>query len=110
MRHVAVNKLIVKEENNPSFFFKGETMSKIATLSEEDREELVKLYKEAQTTPVIALTTADMLSGRDWASQAWDRVRIKMDELGKKYGYNPRTVQVNNKTGEVFPNEERFNP
>lgn len=75
--------------------------AKVAQLSEEDRQELVKLYHEAQTTPVMALSAADMMGGRDWASQAWDCVREKMDELGKKYGYNPHTVEINQKTGEV---------
>jgi hypothetical protein len=84
-------------------------MKKIATLSEEDRQELVKLFEEAQTTPIIALSCADMLSGRDWASQAWDRLRAKMDELGKKYGYNARTAQIN-RNGEVFVPEHHFNP
>lgn len=43
-----------------------------------------------------------MIGGRDLASLAWDQVRAKMDELGKKYGYNPKTVQINQETGEVF--------
>ena len=84
-------------------------MELVATLTKEEHEELTNLYHEAQTTPVIALSCADMLSGRDWASQAWDRVRAKMDELGKKYGYNPKTAQINKK-GEVFVPEYHFNP
>ena len=76
-------------------------MKKIVTLSEEDRAELVKLYKGAQTTTVLVYSTSPRI--RDTASDAWEHVRRKMDELGKKYGYDPQKVQINNKTGEVFP-------
>jgi len=78
-------------------------MKAIVTLSEEDRKELVELYHEAQTTPVIGVSVDQMIKGRDMASLAWDRVREKMDELGKKYGYNPKNVQIKQETGEVFP-------
>jgi len=67
-------------------------------LSEEDRQELVKLYARARTTPVIKMSTL----GPSWADQAWDDVRRKMDELGKKYGFNPKEMKgINPKTGEV---------
>jgi len=72
-------------------------------LSEEDRKELVLLYQEAQRTPMIAMSLQSGIEGRDWASQAWNKVREKMDELGKKYGYDPRKMQINQETGEVFP-------
>lgn len=73
-------------------------MSRTIKLSEEDRKELVALYEEAQTTPMI-WTGGDS----DWASQAWGRVRRKMDELGVKYGFDPRKMQgINKKTGEVL--------
>jgi hypothetical protein len=78
-------------------------MKAVVVLSKKETEELAELYHTAQTTPMIAFTTQAMLEGRDWASLAWDRVRKKMEELGEKYGYNPRKVQINNKTGEVFP-------
>lgn len=70
-------------------------------LSEEDRKELVKLYEEAKTTPVIGFSVQQMIEGRDFASLAWDRVRRKMDELGRKYGYDPTKVKINKRTGEV---------
>jgi len=71
-------------------------------LSEEDRKALAELYHRAETTPMIAMTSDDMLHGRDWASRAWDEVRAKMDELGKKYGFDPRTMKgISSKTGEV---------
>lgn len=75
---------------------------KIIKLSEEDRKELADLYHTAQTTPVIALTCQDMLEGRDWATLAWNDVRKKMDELGKKYGFDPRKMKgIDSKSGEV---------
>lgn len=70
----------------------------VIKLSEEDRAELVKLYETAQTTPMIRLS----MGSKDWAAQAWDRVREKMDELGKKYGFNPKSMRgIDKKTGEV---------
>lgn len=61
------------------------------------------MYRTAQTTPVIALSTKAILEGRDWASMAWDDVRHKMDELGKKYGFDPKLMKgINFKTGEVI--------
>jgi len=71
-------------------------------LSEEDRKQLVELYEEAQRTPMIGFSTSQMIEGRDLASLAWDRVRSKMDELGKKYGFDPRKIKGIKKTGEVI--------
>ena len=52
---------------------------------------------------MIALSTKAILEGRDWASMAWDDVRHKMDELGKKYGFDPKLMKgINFKTGEVI--------
>jgi len=66
-------------------------------LSEEDRKELVKLYEDAQTTPVIYFRP-----GVSLADTAWRWVRQKMDELGKKYGFDPRKMKgINKKTGEI---------
>lgn len=77
-------------------------MAKVIKLSEEDRKELVNLYEEAKRTPMIAMSVKAGIEGRDWASQAWDRVKKKMDELGEKYGFNPREMKgINKKTGEV---------
>ena len=70
-------------------------------LSEEDRKDLVELYQTAQTTPAIAMSSEDMMRGRTWAAMAWDEVRNKMDELGEKYGFDPRTSPINKETGEV---------
>lgn len=79
----------------------NDTSCQTITLSKEDKVELIKLYREAQTTPMIGLSVKDMIQGKDWASQAWDRVRSKMDELGGKYGYDPRKHAINFKTGEI---------
>jgi len=75
---------------------------RIATLTKEERKELVKLYHEAMTTPMITMSVQAGIEGRDWATQAWNRVRAKMDELGKKYGYDPKAAEINKKTGEVY--------
>ena len=65
-------------------------------LSEEDRTGLVDLYHKAQKQPVI------LLFGKyDLNREAWDHVKDKLDELGEKYGYDPKTSTVNQETGEV---------
>jgi hypothetical protein len=74
-------------------------------LSNEDREKLAKLYKTAETTPVIAFTCQDMAEGRDFASLAWNDVRNFMDELGKKYGFDPKKVAISRATGVVVDRE-----
>ena len=84
-------------------------MELVATLTKEEHEELTNLYREAEITPVIGFSVAQMIEGRDLASLAWDRVRAKMKELGIKYGYNPKVAQIN-KNGEVFIPEYHFNP
>ena len=67
-------------------------------LSEEDRKNLVDLYTTAETTPVL------YLSGRppSAADLAWDAVRNFMDELGKKYSFNPAQMKgIDKETGEI---------
>jgi hypothetical protein len=71
-------------------------------LSEEEHQRLTALYKTAQTTPVIKLTSNP--NEKDWATAAWDKVREYMDELGRKYGYDPAKYAIN-KDGEVVPHE-----
>lgn len=41
------------------------------------------------------MSVQDGLDGKDWATLAWNEVRDYMDELGKKYGYDPATHAVN---------------
>lgn len=72
-------------------------------LSPEDLEELLKVTREAEKTPVIAMSLSDGLEGRDFATQAWDKVRDKWEELGKKYGFSPHRVKgINKDTREVL--------
>ena len=71
-------------------------------ISKEELKELLDLTTEAQNTPVIGFSMKQMIEGEDWASQAWKRVRAKWNELGEKYGFNPKEVQgINTQTGEV---------
>jgi len=43
--------------------------------ADEETERIRVLAAEAATTPVIAMSVAEGIAGRDWATQAWDRVR-----------------------------------
>lgn len=67
-------------------------MEKIA-LSKEDLDELLRLTNKAKRTPVIAIGLADGLSGRDFSAQAWENVRAKWEELGKRYNFSPQSVK-----------------
>lgn len=72
-------------------------------LSSQDLKELLELTRKAETTPVIALSLKDGLEGRDWSALAWDKVRDKWHELGRKYGFDPTQVKgIDTKTGEVL--------
>lgn len=72
-------------------------------LSKEDLDELIELNRKAQSTPVVAMSLADGLAGEDWSAQAWDRVRGKWQELGKKYGFEPGQVTgIDAKTGALI--------
>ena len=70
-------------------------------LSNDDKDKLAELYHRAQTTPVIAFDSAAARAGEDMATLAWNSMRKFMDELGKKYGYNPAVCAINTETGEV---------
>lgn len=74
----------------------------IRIISKDDCAKLAELYHTAQTTPVIALTGAAILSGNDWASQAWRRVSDFQEELGKKYKFDHTIHAINVKTGQVM--------
>ena len=66
-------------------------------LSENDRKELVKLYEEAETTPMMLVGSVCL------SESAWDAVRQKMDKLGEKYRFNPKTMKgIDKKTGIVY--------
>ncbi|HZF21101.1 MAG TPA: hypothetical protein VEZ43_01385 [Dongiaceae bacterium] len=66
---------------------------KTITLRREDHEKLVKLWEATITTPVIYTSP-----GRSWADSAVDEMRAFMDELGKRYGYNPQTARISRDT------------
>lgn len=66
-------------------------------LNEEDRQKLVKLYHKAQITPVIIIG----FGIEDQATLAWNRVRKFMDELGKRYGFDPSVYSINTETGKI---------
>lgn len=59
-------------------------------LTDEEHAKLLGLYREAQTTPVLVFDR----SQPDTAALAWSRVRSYMDELGRKYGYDPLMAGV----------------
>jgi len=54
--------------------------------TEEEIEELTALLKKAQSTPSMALSTADALGGRDFASMAWIRLRKQLHACALKHG------------------------
>jgi len=58
--------------------------------TEEEVEKIQRLYEEAIRTPVVALSSADALAGRDFASAAMDRVQQAIDEAAEAHGL-PRT-------------------
>lgn len=67
-------------------------------LNDGDRKELLELYRQAQSTPVI--TTG--IGRPSMAASAWDDVRKKMDDLGEKYGFDPNKIKgINPETGEI---------
>lgn len=70
-------------------------------LQEAEIKKLKELTETARTTPVIALSTKDALSGKDWSTLAWNEVRDYWKELGKKYGFNPEDVQIDLNTREI---------
>ncbi len=59
-------------------------------LTEEEHKRVVELYNTAQNTPVITMG----LDQKSFSETAWDDVRRYMDELAKRYGYDPATGQI----------------
>ena len=67
--------------------------------TEEETKKIVELYEEAQSTPVIAMTSAHALRG-GFSADAWDRVYKEIDRVaqvhglpkpGYHYGFDPTT-------------------
>lgn len=61
-----------------------------------------KLYRDAQNTPMVALTSAMALSGRDFASMAYERlyeyidkcaIKARWPKSNKHYGFNTKTME-----------------
>ncbi len=63
------------------------------TIPEEDWNELIQLSREAQNTPVMALSVGDGLAGRDFASMARDRVQSKWNAIGLILGFDASSVR-----------------
>lgn len=71
-------------------------------IEKEDYDKLRELYKEAQNMPAIVSTdTKELFMKGTWADQAWDAVRQCMDELGRKYDYDPKKYGIG-KEGELI--------
>lgn len=65
-------------------------------ITEKERKELVILYNNARNTPVIKMVNTCL------SENAWYNVRRKLDELGRKYKFNPEEIAgINPKTGEI---------
>ena len=54
--------------------------------TELEQKKLRKLAKEAQNTPMIALSSSDALNGRDFATSAWNRVQEECHKTALKHG------------------------
>ena len=83
---------------------------KIYQIDEDDWNELMRLSKIANETPVIALSVEQGLRGEDFASTARKNVFDKWEEIGKKYEFDGRDVlPVNQKERKVsaYPVEEK---
>lgn len=75
----------------------------VIKIPKDELQELLTLTEEAQNTPVMAMSVQDGMEGRDFATQAWNKVRAKWDELGKKYGFAPAQVRgIDKNTGEIL--------
>ena len=80
----------------------------VARLTKAEYEQLQLLYRDAQNTPVIALSSTDALTGRDLSSLAWTAVKDYMDHLGEKYGFDPAKHAIK-PNGIVIPYERSVN-
>lgn len=67
-------------------------------------KQVVRLYNTAQNTPCMALTSAQAVEGRDFATMAWDDVYEKIETLALKHGYPKRKKRygLNCETGEFL--------
>ncbi len=68
----------------------GRRLTRTVTLSAEEHAKLLELHRHARTTPYLVFGQ----HGENTADSAWDGVRRYMDELGRKYGYDPKTARI----------------
>lgn len=54
--------------------------------TDEEKKELAELMKTAATTPAIALSSAQALTGQDFASQAWERLFKRCHAIALSHG------------------------
>ncbi len=54
--------------------------------TKQQAEEILELMKQAQSTPVIAMSSADALSGNDLSSRAWKRVYEEVNQYAQEAG------------------------
>jgi len=83
---------------------------KIYQIEEDDWNELMRLSKIANETPVIALSVEQGLRGDDFASTARKKVFDKWEEIGRKYRFDGKDVEsANEKERKVsaYPVEEK---
>jgi len=71
-------------------------------LTKVELKELMDFHRASQDTPVIALSVADGLAGKDFASRAHERFTNKWIALCKKRNLNPDECGFNSKTGEII--------
>ena len=52
----------------------------------EELKELREMAEQASRTPVIAMSSADALGGRDWATMAWKRCQERCHAIALAHG------------------------
>jgi hypothetical protein len=57
-----------------------------AKATQEERDEIVKLWEAAQSTPVIAFSSAHALEEGGLSGQAWSRLNRRVHELALAHG------------------------
>ena len=62
-------------------------------IEQEDWDQLIELSKQARNAPVMVMSLADGLAGRDFANLARERVFAFWRKLGRKYGFDGSDVK-----------------
>ena len=72
-------------------------------LTKKELQKILELNDRANNTPVMVLSTAQGLAGKDFAKLAVEDLREYWIELGKKYDFNPEdTKGIDTKTGKLI--------